>query len=143
MNTQQSHRNGRVIHDADSHIIEYPGWLEGYCSDYVKANLKPDMVPMNSPLMQKILQTADNRIAGNDPELTEKLKANIFGAKEKLNMWAAYGATQKGERSDSLDIMGVSSQLVFPSVAMARFSRTSDMDLMYGGADALNRDPAR
>ena len=142
MNTQQSHRNGRVIHDADSHIIEYPGWLEGYCSDYVKANLKPDMVPMNSPLMQKILQTADNRIAGNDPELTEKLKANIFGAKEKLNMWAAYGATQKGERSDSLDIMGVSSQLVFPSVAMARFSRTSDMDLMYGGADALNRGMA-
>ena len=57
-------------------------------------------------------------------------------------MWAAFGATKKEERSESLDIMGVSSQLVFPSIAMARFSRTPDMDVMYGGADALNRGMA-
>ena len=136
MRAQQSHREGRIIHDADSHIIEYPGWLESYSSEYVKANLKPSRLTTDNPLFKRIIDQADNRLAGNDPELTKTLKANIFGAKEKLNMWAAFGATKKEERSESLDIMGISSQLVFPSIAMARFSRT-DMDVMYGGADAL------
>ncbi|MEH6584800.1 MAG: amidohydrolase family protein [Halioglobus sp.] len=142
MGAQQSHREGRIIHDADSHIIEAPGWLEGYSCDYVKANLKPGLIPLDSPKLAPIFDQANKRLAGDDPELTAKLKDNIFGAREKLNMWAAYGATQKDERSESLDIMGVSSQLVFPSIAMARFSRTSDMELMYGGADALNRGMA-
>ena len=142
MSTQQSHREGRIIHDADSHIIEYPGWLESYSSEYVKANLKPSRLTTDNPLFKRIIDQADKRLAGNDPELTETLKSNIFGAREKLNMWAAFGATKKAERSESLDIMGVSSQLIFPSIAMARFSRTPDMDLMYGGADALNRGMA-
>jgi predicted TIM-barrel fold metal-dependent hydrolase len=142
MSTQQSHREGRIIHDADSHIIEYPGWLESYSSEYVKANLKPSRLTTDNPIFKRIIDQADKRLAGNDPELTETLKSNIFGAREKLNMWAAFGATKKEERSESLNIMGVSSQLIFPSVAMARFSRTPDMDLMYGGADALNRGMA-
>ena len=142
MSTQQSHREGRIIHDADSHIIEYPGWLESYSSEYVKANLKPSKLTMDNPIFKRIIDQADKRLAGNDPELTETLKSNIFGAKEKLNMWAAFGATKKEERSESLNIMGISSQLIFPSIAMARFSRTPDMDLMYGGADALNRGMA-
>ena len=105
MSTQQSHREGRIIHDADSHIIEYPGWLESYSSEYVKANLKPSRLTTDNPLFKRIIDQADNRLAGNDPKLTETLKANIFGAKEKLNMWAAFGATKKEERSESLNIM--------------------------------------
>ena len=27
-----SHKEGRIIHDADSHIIEARGWLESYAS---------------------------------------------------------------------------------------------------------------
>jgi hypothetical protein len=51
----------------------------------------------------------------------------------------AYGATDKKERSDSLDIIGVSSQLVFPTLAASRFARSKDMEVAYGGCDALNR----
>jgi len=57
-------------------------------------------------------------------------------------MWSAYGAIEKHERSDALDIMGVSSQLIFPSVGAARFSRSKDLEVVYGGADALNRGMA-
>ncbi len=82
MSTQQSHREGRIIHDADSHIIEYPGWLESYSSEYVKANLKPSRLTTDNPLFKRIIDQADKRLAGNDPELTETLKSNIFGARE-------------------------------------------------------------
>lgn len=142
MGAPQSHRNGRIIHDADSHIIEHPGWLESYASDYVKENLMPGLIPLDMPELKPIIDLANERINGNNPEYTDKLKANIFGAREKMNMWGAFGASVKAERSESLDIMGVSSQLVFPSIAMARFSRTPDHDLIYGGCEALNRGMA-
>lgn len=31
-----SHREGRIIHDADSHIIEARGWLESYALSTLK-----------------------------------------------------------------------------------------------------------
>jgi len=39
MNQQSAHQVNRTIHDADSHISEYDGWIEGYASEYVRANL--------------------------------------------------------------------------------------------------------
>jgi predicted TIM-barrel fold metal-dependent hydrolase len=137
-----SHREGRVIYDADSHITEMPGWLESYCSDYVKANLLPGLIPLDMPALQPVLGQANNRLEGKDPELTEKMKADLFGAPEKRNLFAAFGATEKKERSESLDLVGISSQLVFPTIALARFTRTPDLDVIYGGAEALNRGMA-
>ena len=54
MSAQQSHREGRIIHDADSHIIEYPGWLESYSSEYVKANLKPSRLTTDNPYLSEL-----------------------------------------------------------------------------------------
>ena len=137
-----SHREGRVIHDADSHIIESRGWLESYASEYVKANLDNGVFDLNMKALDPIMAAADKRLAGDDPELTAALKADIFAHPGKRNMCSAYGAIEKHERSDALDIMGVSSQLIFPSVGAARFSRSKDLEVVYGGADALNRGMA-
>jgi predicted TIM-barrel fold metal-dependent hydrolase len=38
--------------------------------------------------------------------------------------------------------MGVTSQLIFPSIGASRFARSKDMDVVYGGCDALNRGMA-
>ena len=57
-------------------------------------------------------------------------------------MWSAYGAVEKKERSDALGIMGISSQLIFPSVGAGRFARSKDLDVVYGGCDALNQGMA-
>jgi predicted TIM-barrel fold metal-dependent hydrolase len=137
-----SHREGRTIHDADSHIIEGRGWLEGYASDYVKDNLERGIFDLDMPALDPIIEAANKRLAGEDPALTEALKADLFAHPGKRNMWSAYGAVEKSERSDALDIMGVTSQLIFPSVGAGRFAGSKDMDVVYGGCDALNRGMA-
>ena len=137
-----SHADGRIIHDADSHIIEGRGWLEGYASDYVRENLDSGVFNLDMPELDPIMDAANKRLAGNDPELTQAMKSDIFAHPGKRNMWSAYGAVEKSERSDALKIMGITSQLIFPSVGAARFSRSKDMEVVYGGCDALNRGMA-
>lgn len=137
-----SHRNGRIIHDADSHIIEGRGWLESYASAYVRDNLDVGAFDLDMPALDPIIAAANKRLAGEDPELTEALKSDLFAHPGKRNMWSAYGAVVKSERSDAINIMGVSTQLIFPSVGAARFARSKDMAVVYGGCDALNRGMA-
>ena len=137
-----SHREGRTIHDADSHIIEGRGWLESYATQYVRDNLDTGAFDLDMPALDPIIAAANKRLAGDDPELTEALKADLFAHPGKRNMWSAYGAVEKSERSDAIDIMGVSSQLIFPSVGAARFARSKDLEVVYGGCDALNRGMA-
>ena len=118
-----SHTSGRIIHDADSHLIESRGWLESYCSERVRENLLPGVFSLDMPMLDPFMEKADRRLAGKDPELTAALKADLFGHKGKLNQWLAFGARDKAERSEALDIIGLGSQLVFPSIAAARFAR--------------------
>ncbi|MEM9620000.1 MAG: amidohydrolase family protein [Pseudomonadota bacterium] len=134
-----SHISGRTVHDADSHLIESRGWLENYASAHVAENLLPGVISLDLPMLDPLMKQADQRLAGADPELTQALKDNLFGHKAKLNQWLAYGATDKVERSECLDLMGLATQLVFPTLAASRFARHSDMDVVYGGCDALNR----
>ena len=134
-----SHRKNRVIHDADAHLIEHDGWLESYATDFVKENLHPGLIPLDFPPLVPVMKAAKARVAGENPELTEAMKANLFGHREKLKQWPAFGAFDRTERSESLDIMGLSSQLIFPTIAASRFARHKDLDVAYGGCDALNR----
>ena len=134
-----SHRENRVIHDADAHLIEHDGWLESYATDFVKKNLHPGLIPLDFPPLVPLMKAAKARVAGENPELTEAMKANLFGHREKLKQWPAFGAFDRTERSESLDIMGLSSQLIFPTIAASRFARHKDLDVAYGGCDALNR----
>ena len=114
-----SHQAGRVIYDADSHIIEGRGWLESYATQYVRENLDKGVFDLDMPALDPIIAAADKRLAGDDPELTEALKSDIFAHPGKRNMWSAYGAVEKKERSDALGIMGISSQLIFHQLAQA------------------------
>ena len=137
-----SHREDRVIHDADSHIIESRGWLESYASKHVSENLDSGIFDLNMSALDPVMEAADKRLAGDDPELTEALKADIFAHPGKRNMWSANGAVEKKERSEAIEIMGISSQLIFPSIGASRFARNKDLEIVYGGCDALNRGMA-
>ena len=95
MTAHNSHCEGRMIHDADSHITETRGWLESYCSDYVKKHLDPGIIPLDMPELDPFMAMADARLAGKSPEMTEELKSNLFGSPGKRNLWAAYGAVNK------------------------------------------------
>ena len=137
-----THQAGRTIHDADSHIIEGRGWLESYASNYVRRNLDTGVFDLEMPALDPLMAAADKRLSGKDLELTAALKSDLFGHPGKRNMWSAYGARDKYERSDALKIMGVTSQLIFPSVGAGRFARSKDLEVVYGGCDALNRGMA-
>ncbi len=141
MGALSSHCDGRVIHDADSHILENVGWMESFASKYVQENLDPPFVDFSKvDGVQAFIKQAEKRLRGEDPELTERLKANLLGDPLKINMWAAYGASDKVERRDSLDLVGISSQLVFPGlVFVSRFAKSKDLDVVYGGSEAHNR----
>ena len=134
-----AHVEGRVVNDADSHLIESRGWLEGYCTDFVRENLLPGVFSLDLPMLDPFMEKANRRLAGEDPETTAAMKANLFGHKGKYNQWMAFGAVDKAERSEAIDIAGLSSQLVFPSIAAGRFARHADLDVVYGGCEALNR----
>ena len=140
--SETSHRAGRVIHDADSHITDSFDWLDQYASEYVKENLVEGLISKSLPGIEPIVEMADKRLAGENPELTEGLKSNIFGHKAKMNQWAAFGAIDKKERSEALDIMGINSQIVFPLAALSRFARSKDERVVYEGTEALNRGMA-
>ena len=133
------HVAGRIVHDADSHLIESRGWLEAYATEHVANNLLPGVISLDLPMLDPLMEQAERRLAGHEPELTAQLRENPFGHKAKLNQWLAYGATDKSERSECLDIMGLRSQLVFPTLAASRFARHAELDVVYGGCDALNR----
>jgi predicted TIM-barrel fold metal-dependent hydrolase len=141
MNQQSAHCTNRIVHDADSHITEYDGWIEGYASEYVQANLDEPFLRLESiPQLKPMIAQGHNRLAGKDPELTEHLKADLYGSKGKRNLISAYGAINNVERTDSLDIAGISSQLVFPGlIFVSRFARSADEKVVYGGCDAMNR----
>ncbi|MEP2103171.1 MAG: amidohydrolase family protein [Parasphingorhabdus sp.] len=136
---EASHRTGRIVHDADSHITDSFDWLDQYASEYVKENLAEGLISKSLPGIEPIVEMANQRLAGNNPELTEGLKSNIFGHKAKMNQWAAFGAIDKQERSEALDIMGIQSQIVFPLAALSRFARSKDERVVYEGSEALNR----
>ena len=42
-------------------------------------------------------------------------------------------------RARVLDALGISAQLVFPTFSLAQFTGSDDLELLYGGARALNR----
>lgn len=141
MNQPTAHCANRTVHDADSHITESGGWMEKYASKYVTDNLDKPFIDLEAiPQLKPVFEQAKKRLAGNDPALTEQLKADLYGSPGKRNLMAAYGAVDGEERRDSLDIAGISKQLVFPGLVFAsRFARSKDLEVVYGGSEAMNR----
>ncbi|HIG43371.1 MAG: amidohydrolase family protein [bacterium] len=141
MNQPTAHCANRTVHDADSHITESGGSMEDYASEYVRENLDKPFIDLEAiPQLKPAFAQAENRLAGNDPELTELLKSDLYGSPGKRNLMAAYGAVNGEERRDSLDIAGISSQLVFPGLVFAsRFANSKDPKVVYGGSEAMNR----
>ena len=55
----------------------------------------PACFDLEMPALDPIIAAADKRLAGDDPELTAALKADIFAHPGKRNMWSAYEAIEK------------------------------------------------
>lgn len=133
-----SYAAGRKIYDSDSHVMETLDWLTSYARPEQEGLIREEATRAGGVGVEKAIEQAKARRA--DPEATRALleKPLISGPKG----WAAYGATTPDERRHALDLLGFEKQLVFPTFSVGQFARAKDSDVLYGGADMLNRHMA-
>jgi predicted TIM-barrel fold metal-dependent hydrolase len=111
----------RIIHDADSHVMEPADWLVPFAEG-----------PMKDRLMRREAPSTRPPVTAPREKVVEGL---IAGPKGRL----ALGANDPSERTRALDELGFASQLVFPTSALAPFRTSSDQSVLYAGARAANR----
>lgn len=123
----------RLVFDADSHVMELPGWLEEYADAATREKLRPLHLGGAGALADKAIADAAERAAGGTTSLDDD-PMKLLATKG----WGAVGAFDPSERSHVLDQLGFHAQFVFPTFAATQF-RGNDLATTYAGADALNR----
>ncbi len=126
---------GRIYNDADSHLMETHDWLTPYADPHIRKQILPPYFGAAGRMVEALgkKRDADHWEAVN-------IEANLMN----LKGWDALGAIDPTERTRALNMLGFNSQLVFPSVALSQFwglfgQQQRDIELLYGGARALNR----
>jgi predicted TIM-barrel fold metal-dependent hydrolase len=127
---------GRIIHDADSHVMESPDWFAEYADPGVRERLEP-LFPVNAgPDTEFSLDALQRK--HDDPDYRARAEDEIWLRKN----WAALGSFRKEDRPLALDLLGFASQLVFNTFANKQLQRVEhggDTDFAYGVARAHNR----
>jgi predicted TIM-barrel fold metal-dependent hydrolase len=139
---------GRVVHDADSHIMETPTWLH----DYAEASIRDRIRPLDLGGGNELKQTGDIDEQKADlrttfARLAERHKSDEYRATEAEEImarknFAATGSFSPEDRPRALDLLGFASQLVFNTFHNRRlrdWEHGDDLDLAYGAARAHNR----
>lgn len=133
-----SYANGRLFHDADSHIMELPDFLTEYADPDMRDRL-PRISMASGGTSYGGMEEAARRKA-HPPERVSELVALgdqlIAGPKGYL----ALGAFNREERSRALDLLGFGRQLVFATFSAGlAFDEGLSMELRYAAARAHNR----
>jgi predicted TIM-barrel fold metal-dependent hydrolase len=126
---------GRVYHDADSHVMETPDFFLPFADPPVREKMKPLYVATVAPSEESFIDELRRR--HRDPEYRAQDEAEIMLRKN----WKATGSFVKEDRSRALDLLGFSSQLVFNTFSNKLLQRAEhgDLDFAYGIARAHNR----
>jgi predicted TIM-barrel fold metal-dependent hydrolase len=146
--TAMPYVEGRVVHDADAHIMEPPTWLRDHADPAVRDRLPPLRLESGNELRQtgdpdeqlRDLDAAFAKLRSKhaSPEYREDEAAEIMNRKN----FAATGSFVAEDRGRALDLLGFSSQLVFNTFHNRRlrdWEHAGDADLAYGAARAHNR----
>jgi uncharacterized protein len=142
------YNEGRVIHDADAHIMETPTWLR----DHADPELRGRIPALRYPGGNELRQTGDPTEQQRDLEAAfERLRVRHASAEYRKDEqsqimarknFAATGSFVADDRSRALDLLGFSSQLLFNTFHNRRlrdWEHSGDLDLAYGAARAHNR----
>ena len=143
-----TYSTGRVVHDADAHLMETPTWLRDHADPDVRDRIPPLTYPGGNELRQtgdpdeqlRDLTTAFERLAARhrSDDYRRDEAAEIMQRKN----FAATGSFLHEDRPRALDLLGFSSQLVFNTFHNRRlrdWEHGDDVDLAYGAARAHNR----
>ncbi|MBT6427223.1 MAG: amidohydrolase family protein [Rhodospirillaceae bacterium] len=127
---------GRVIHDADSHLMELNDCLDPYLTQAMLARLRETPV-FRERLSKRHDNKAEARATHADPAFRAGVDANVMLRKNH----DAHGSFIPEDRPHALDLMGFASQLVFTTFCLGNFGldQGDDMELCYAAASAHNR----
>ena len=124
----------RAVYDADSHLMEVPGFIERHADADILERLPPLGLSKAGTAtyesIERAIQQAKKRAEGG-----VAIENVVAGAKG----WAAPGAFDAAERSSALDDLGFAGQLVFSTFAGGQYLRHEDAAVRYGGVRAHNR----
>jgi predicted TIM-barrel fold metal-dependent hydrolase len=127
---------GRIFHDADSHVMETPDWLAPYADPPVRERFGRLRLTGVRPGEERFID--DLRRLRDDPADRPRAEAEIMLRKN----WGAIGSFVKEDRPRALDLLGFASQLVFNTFLNPHLldaERGDDLDYAYGLARAHNR----
>ncbi len=128
-----AYAENQTIHDADSHIMELPGMFTQFLEKKYLERFR-EKVQVSELASQ---WAADARAQHDDPEFRAGDEANILLRKN----YQALGAFRKEDRSQALDYLGFTSQLVFTTEALSNFGfeQCGEVELALATARAHNR----
>jgi len=127
---------GRVVHDADSHVVETPDWFEPHADPHIRARMDRVYVNAVKPGEFGFIDVIRKRRL--DPADRATAEQEIMVRKN----WSAMGSFVKEDRPRALDLLGFSSQLVFNTFFnkyLVDVEHRRDAELTYGVARAHNR----
>lgn len=130
-----SYANERLIHDADSHLMELDDCLDPYFEKRLLARFHD--LPAYRAVVARGLRPGRTPQAHADPTFRAGVAANLLLRKN----FEAHGAFLRADRPEALDLLGFASQLVFTTFCLGNFGldRGDDMELCYAAASAHNR----
>ncbi len=139
---------GRIVHDADAHIMETPMWLR----DHAEARFRERLPVLRYTSGNELRQTGSPEEQQRDllasfDRLRERHGSEEYRAGEEAEImqrknFAATGGFIGEDRSRALDLLGFSSQLIFNTFHNQRLhdlEHGSDTELAYAAARAHNR----
>ncbi len=127
-----TYADGRIVYDADSHVMETREWLDPFMDADLKKKLRP-LYSRDTGRIEKLLEQAKARKADKAAEAAA-FENPIAGPKA----WLAAGAFDPAERSRVLDLFGFSAQLVFGTFSLAPALEVTDEGVKYAAVRARN-----
>ena len=126
---------GRIVHDADSHLMELPDCLDDWFDPKLRDAFHA--LPAYRHKLGKPGWTDPILRQQDDPAFRAGDEENLLLRKN----YQALGSFRRDDRAKAIDLLGFASQLVFTTFCLGNFGLDDgdDLDLCYAAAQAHNR----